>query len=110
MTWAERFSFAGIILTAAGLIWQQGRTKKTDAVAEKTGAATAKRAGQLQRWEELESLNERLREDNQALREDKRELIARMDRMDDEIDILKQELARMKRKFGENGPIEGATT
>lgn len=104
MTWQEATVAVGAFVTVAGFVWGAIRTRRTDALTERSGVLTEARAGTIQRWEELESINAILRADNAALREEARHDQARMDRLEEKVDALQMELARMKRKFGENGP------
>lgn len=96
------------LLTAIGGIIGLGllhqRTKKSDAVVERSGIADEEKAGEIQRWEQLEKINTALRADmvecrayNSRLLEDKRLDQTRMDKMDDKIDALTLELARVNK-------------
>lgn len=69
-------------------------SQKKDAAAIRSGVASNGRAG-------IDQLIDNLQEDNLHLRTDNRELTK-------ERDALKMEVARLVRKYGENGPAEAS--
>lgn len=121
MTVMEIATLVTAIGSIGGLFLLHQRTKKSDAVVERSGIADEKKTGQIQRWEELESINERLHADNAVLRADKIRLEDRMDKMEAAMDemetkmfakidaqaatikALELELARVNKLVKENG-------
>lgn len=110
MTAIEMAPWAGFAVTLAGLIMLHLRTTKSDAEVVRSGVTDEEREGSLRGRVQLESMNAILREDNTALREDKRELIVRGDKLEDENDILKMEVARLRKRYGVNGENGPPTT
>lgn len=105
MDWGEvvRALIIGIPSFLLGyLLYRQ--SKKKDAVSEESGIASNNRAGTLQIFEGLKEQIDNLQEDNKTLRDENKYLVARLDVIAKELDALKVELARLRRKFGENGP------
>lgn len=88
-------------LTIAVLAYR--RSRQVDAVAEKSGVAANGRAGTAQIIEGLKSLVEALQLDNDNFREDIKALIIRLDVITTERDTLRLEVARLRKKYGDNG-------
>lgn len=109
MTLPDALVALGAISTLAGLVYGFIRTHRSDAVVERSGVLTENRSGTIQRWEELEAINKVLREDNVALRDERKEHRARLDALEAKLDAVESQLARMQRKYGENGPTEVTT-
>lgn len=79
------------------------RSRKVDAVSEKSGIAANGRAGVAQIIEGLRGLIDDLQEDNQSFRNDIRSLTDRCDAITKERDTLRMEVARLRKKYADNG-------
>lgn len=79
------------------------RSRRVDAVAEQSGAVTETRAGTEQIIQGLNDLIDNLQTDNKTFRDDIRYLTLRLDTIAAERDRLKKEVARLRRKYGDNG-------
>jgi uncharacterized coiled-coil protein SlyX len=103
---------AGVPALILGILAYR-RSKKVDAVAQQSGAATESRAGTAQIIEGLNEIIDSLQEDNKMWREDIRYLTNRLDLNDKQREDLRNELVRMHRKYGDNGngiPASGPIT
>jgi len=78
------------------------RSLKVDAVSEKSGIASDTRAGVAQTLDTLSNLADQFQEDNRDLREELKQLAARFGMLLVERDALKREVARLRRKYGED--------
>lgn len=88
-------------ITVAVLAYR--RSRKVDAVSEKTGIAANGRAGTAQVIEGLKVLIDNLQEDNKAFRDDIRSLTLRLDVVAAERDAFRLEVARLRKRYGDNG-------
>lgn len=91
---------AAVSLTIAFL--GHRRSKLVDATSAQSGVASNHRAGTAQVLEGLNDLVDQLQEDNQSFRLDIKDLAARLNVVTLERDALKLELARLRRKYGDN--------
>ena len=80
------------------------RSRKVDAVAEQSGVATESRAGTAQIIDGLNQLIDNLQEDNKQFREDLKFVQQRNSARDAECDKLREEIARLRQKHGEETP------
>lgn len=79
------------------------RSRSVDRVTEQSGLTTESRAGTAQIIEGLNQFVDQLQEGHQSFREDIRYLTARLDACGAEREELRRELARLRRKYGDNG-------
>jgi predicted RNase H-like nuclease (RuvC/YqgF family) len=104
MEWAEvakaLFIGAPASLIAAGAY---RRSRHVDAVSEQTGIATETRAGQAERRDAQNDLNENLQTDNKALRDVIMEMRREIKELNMSVTELTREINRLYRKYGENG-------
>jgi peptidoglycan hydrolase CwlO-like protein len=91
----------GLPSLAIGLLAYR-RSRKVDAVSEQSGASSNHRAGTAQVIEGLNELIDNLQEDNKGFRADIRYLTDRLDTITKERDLLKLEVARLKKRYGNN--------
>lgn len=106
MDWGEVWKALIIGAPAAALGYLAfRRSQKVDSVSEQSGIATQASAGIAQIQSSLNDLVDSLQEDNKAFREDIKYLTARLDACNTERDQMRIEIARLKRKYGENGPV-----
>lgn len=92
---------AAVALTLGVLTYR--RSRRVDAISAQTGAADATRAGTAQIIEALNGLVDNLQEDNRGFRDDIRHCGTRLEALTNERDELRRELARLRRKYGDNG-------
>lgn len=76
------------------------RSRKVDALSAQSGVAVENREGLALIIAGLNSHIDNLQDDNKSFRDDIRFLTSRLDAIQDERDLLKLELARMRRKYG----------
>lgn len=79
------------------------RSRTVDQISAASGIAADGRAGVAQVISALESLNDQLQEDNAVFREQLKHQAERFERCWQEREELKRELARLRRKYGDNG-------
>lgn len=78
------------------------RSLRVDAVAEQSGVATETRAGTAQIIQGLNDLIDNLQTDNKVFRDDIKYLTLRLDAFAAEREELRKEVARLRRKYGED--------
>lgn len=104
MTWQTVIDALPVAVPALVIaLFQLRRSRQVDAVAEKSGVAANGRAGTAQIIEGLKTLVEALQSDNDDFREDIKALVIRLDVITVERDALKLEVARLRKKYGDNG-------
>jgi len=79
------------------------RSRKVDKVSMLSGAASDTRAGTAQIIDALNTLVDQLQEDNVSFRADVALMAVRLETLTTERDVLKRELTRLRRRYGENG-------
>lgn len=84
------------------------RSKTVDTASAQSGIASNHRAGTAQVIEGLNLLIEQYQEDNATFRDDLRTLANRLDIVTAERDALRLEVARLHRKYGEDGSLAPA--
>ena len=99
---------APVAALALGVLGYQ-RSRHVDRISEQSGVATDTRAGTAQIIEGLNGLIDNLQEDNKEFRADIRACALRLDTITTERDGLKRELARLRRRYGENGDTPPST-
>lgn len=105
MDWNQLWMGLGLAIpaTVLGVLGYQ-RSRKVDAVSAQSGVASDSREGTAQVIAGLNSLIDQLQEDYTGARADIKALKERVEAVILERDALKVEVARLRRKFGENGP------
>lgn len=91
----------GLPATILGILAYR-QSRKVDAVAEQSGVATETRAGTAQIIEGLNNLVDNLQEDNKVFRDELKYLTQTLGAVVLERDELRKEVARLRRKYGEN--------
>lgn len=107
MTVIEISTLGGLIISGAVAWWGYKRTRKSDAVSEQSGVATETRAGTQQIIDGLNTLIDQYQEGAALHKEAMHYLQERLDAVLAENTTLKMELARIRHKYGENGPTKG---
>lgn len=104
MNWDQLWVGLGLAVPAT-LLGYLGlrRSQKVDADAARSGLFFNHREGTAQVIEGLRGLIEDLQDDNESFRADVRYLTDRLDAVTAERDALKLEVARLRRKYGDNG-------
>lgn len=104
MSWEQAgvAAAAGVPALALGVLAYR-RSRHVDAVAQQAGMVDSTRAGTAQIIEALNGLVDNLQEDNRSFRDDIRHCGTRLEALTNERDELRRELARLRRKYGENG-------
>ena len=90
----------GLPATILGLLAYR-RSRKVDAVAEQAGVAIEARAGTAQIIEGLNALVDNLQTDNKVFRDDFKFFTERLNECFAEREKLRQEVARLRKKYGE---------
>jgi hypothetical protein len=92
-------------ITGAGLgFLAYRRSIHVDAVSTQSGIATDNRAGTAQIIDGLNKLIDNLQEDNQSFRDDLKQCAVRIEAISAERDVLRLELAKLRRLYGyDNG-------
>jgi predicted nucleic acid-binding Zn-ribbon protein len=91
---------AGVALALGVLTYR--RSRAVDKISAQSGVATESRAGTAQVIDGLNRIIDTLQEDNKEWRAGFRELTIRLEVMAAERDKLRQEIARLRRKYGDN--------
>lgn len=82
------------------------RSRTVDAVSAQSGVASDTRAGTAQVIDGLNKLIDNLQEDNKDFRDDIKQCALDLKAVVVERDELRLELARLRRRYGENGPTQ----
>lgn len=106
MTAVEIISLVSIAGTALGVVLVFLRGRKSDTVAEESGLAIEERMSRGQIQARYESLVDTYQEDTKGFRDHIKYLDGRLDACAKERETLREDLTRMRRKYGENGPTE----
>lgn len=100
---AVTVALVGATVSLAIGILGHRRSKKVDATSAQSGVATDHRAGTAQVLEGLNTLIDQLQEDNTGFRAEIKALVVRLDAVSAERDALKLEVARLRKKYADNG-------
>jgi len=103
MSWEQVIGGTGTAVVALAIgVMTYRRSRAVDAVSEQSGAVTEARAGTSQIIDGLNGLVDALQDDNKNFREDIRLLTARLDACFADREQLRLEVARLRRKYGDN--------
>jgi len=105
VNWDTVITVAPIVVAGAVAWWGYRRSIRVDAVSEKSGVATETRAGTQQIIDGLNTLIDQLQEGALAHRETITFLTSRLDAILVENEGLKRELARLRKKYGEENGV-----
>lgn len=107
LTWEQITGFFGMFGGTILAYLAYRRSVKVDRISAQSGAVDSARAGTAQIIEGLNNLIDNLQEDNKAFREDLKHITGRLEECMTAREVLKHELLRLRRKYGENGTEGG---